>query len=193
MTRKQIVLPLNAALVFFLAAPMASYGNPEEENKPAATTSGQAENQQEKEKEDDRLFDNTTMARVLEKAERLCEQSDFVSAKKEWTRVINFMHKPRWFPTAAMVPVSLRFAKLADFCMKNNQIDDAHQLMHAAFEFPFQIAKDEVEIDAIAARLVSNDKKAGNLDKCKSFLRYAVEKSAEPRRTTYQKWLDSLE
>lgn len=142
--------------------------------------------------EDDRLFDNTTMDRVLKKAERLYEQSDMVAAKKEWTRVIDFMHKPRWFPTAAMVPVSLRFAKLADICMKNKQFDDAHELMHAAFEFPFHLAKDEVEIDEIAGRLVGIDKKNGNLEKCKSFLQYAIEKSLEPRRSKYKELLDSL-
>lgn len=192
MTRTQFILPLNAALVVLLATPICSSANPSEQTKPTTATSGQAETQKDKVKEDDRLFDNTTMARVLQKAERLCEQSDLVSAKKEWTRVIEFMHKPRWFPTAAMVPVSLRFAKLADICMKNNQIDDAHQLMHAAFEFPFHLAQDEVEIDEIAARLVSNDKKAGEVEKCKIFLQYAVDKSVEPRRTTYKKLLDSL-
>jgi hypothetical protein len=142
---------------------------------------------------DDRLFDNTSMERVLNKAELLCIQSDMVAAKKQWTRVIEFMHKPRWFPTAAMVPVSLRFAKLADLCIKRDQIEDAHELMHASFEFPFHLKNEEEEIDAIAGRLVAYDRRTEKLDKCKTFLHYAIEKSAEPRRSTYQKWLQSLE
>jgi hypothetical protein len=179
-----------SALLF--ATTTTSEANPVNQSKPATTPANASEQADTKMERDDRLFDNTSMFTQLKKAELLCQQSDMVAAKKQWTKVIEFMHKPRWFPTAAMVPVSLEFAKLADICIKHEQIDDAHELMHAAFEFPFHLQKEDIETDKVAVRLVEYDKKTANVEKCKIFLEYAIQKSLEPRRSTYQKLLDSL-
>jgi len=140
----------------------------------------------------EKLFDNASMYRVLKKSLML-SQSDMVSAKKLWTEVIDFMHTPGWFPTAAFVPVCISFAQLADKCIEAGQIDDAHQLMHAAFEFPFYEQSEEETIDAVATKLVEHDKKSGNLKPMRSFLVFASAKITEKSRLSkYKTWLNSI-
>jgi len=143
-------------------------------------------------KREDRLFDNTSMNNALKKALDLYSKSDNVGAEKAWRSVIEFMHGPRWFPTAAMVPICLNFAKLADICIDKKKIEDAHELMRASFEFPFHVKAEEEEIDAVAFKLIESEKKIGKAESAKSFLEFAISKMPPVRRPKYQAWLDGL-
>lgn len=137
----------------------------------------------------DKLFDNTSMNRALQDALTLTEKSDLDGAKKVWVEVIAFMHKPRWFPTAAMVPICLNFAKLSDVYVNANRTDDAVQLMRASFEFPFHVKQDEETIDAVCAKLVQQLKKDAKEKDAKSLLEYAMSKVPAERKAKYEEWL----
>ena len=102
------------------------------------------------------------------------------------------MHQPRWFPTAAMVPICLDFAKLADYYIDAGQLSDAHELIKASFEFPFHVQQDEDTIDAVAKKLVDHDKRKGDLEAARRFLQFAVSKIQKPRQSKYQEWLLNL-
>lgn len=140
----------------------------------------------------DKLFDNTSMNRALQDALTLTEKSDLDGAKKVWVEVIAFMHKPRWFPTAAMVPICLNFAKLADVYVNANRTDDAVQLMRASFEFPFHVKQDEETIDAASHKLVAQLKKSAKREAAKSFLELAVRKTSGERRAKFQELLAGI-
>ena len=141
---------------------------------------------------DDKIFDNISMDRALKKALTQCSQKDLVAAKQTWLRVIEFMHQPRWFPTAAMVPICLDFAKLAEYYIDAGQIADAHELMHASFEFPFHVQDDYDKIDTVTKKLIDHDKLKGDLNTARSFLKFAISKIEKSRQAKYQEWLQSL-
>lgn len=140
----------------------------------------------------DKLFDNTSMNRALQEALTLTAKSDLDGAKKVWVEVIEFMHKPRRFPTAAMVPICLNFAKLADVYVNANRTDDAVQLIRASFEFPFHVKQDEETIDAVCAKLVQQLKKNAKQKDAKSLLEYAISKVPAERKAKYEEWLSAL-
>lgn len=137
------------------------------------------------------LFDNKSMDDLLQKAEALAAANDLSAAKSQWTKVLNFMHEPGWFPSAAAFPISSRFASLANTCMERQQFSDADSLLRGAMDFPFHQPNEVAQIDASAEKLFKHYEK-NDLVALRSFLRHAIEKVNEPRKETYKKWLNSI-
>lgn len=143
------------------------------------------------------LFDNRSMFEALQKAELLAK-SDYPAAKKQWTRVLEFMEEPGWVPTAALVPISLECCRLASICMDRDNFADADELLRGAFYFPFFSQQDRAEIDSVSSRLVNHYIKTNKIDQLNNFLNYVMPKLArsqglEPTAcpvfpATYKKW-----
>lgn len=138
------------------------------------------------------LFDNMGMDLMLHDAERLADEHDFEHSKQKWSRVIQFMHSPNWFATAAMVPICLKFARLADRSLARSEDNDADQLLRASFDFPFHKRGEEVQVDTVAVKLIDNYKKKNQIDQCKQFLQYAISKTSGQRQFEYKARLDAM-
>ncbi len=130
-----------------------------------------------------------SMDEALQKAEALAASGDIKGAKAEWTRVLNFMHAPDWFPTAAAVPICERFAKLADICIFRDMIADADSLMRGAFEFPFHNSHEEKQVDSSADKLVQYYKAHNQSNQRRDFLEFALKNVTGPRSEIYANWL----
>lgn len=137
------------------------------------------------------LFDNMSMDKALEQAQTLAAANNLAAAKVEWTRVLNFMNDPGWFPTAAMVPIVKRFTSLADICIGKQEFDDADSLMRGAIKFPFHSKGDEALIDGTAEKLFKHLSKT-DVRRCRSFLMYAMERVDETRKSKYHDWMNQL-
>lgn len=138
------------------------------------------------------LFDNMGMELMLHDAERLADEHEYERSKQKWSRVIQFMHSPNWFATAAVVPICLKFARLADRNLAMSQDADADQLLRASFDFPFHKRGEEVQVDAVAVKLIENYKKKNQTDQCKQFLQYAISKTSGQRQFEYKARLDAM-
>lgn len=138
------------------------------------------------------LFDNMGMDLMLHDAERLADEHEYERSKQKWSRVIQFMHSPNWFATAAVVPICLKFARLADRNLARSQDADADQLLRASFDFPFHKRGEEVQVDAVAVKLLDNYKKKNQTDQCKQFLQYAISKTSGQRQFEYKAKLDAM-
>lgn len=137
------------------------------------------------------LFDNMSMDKALQHAESLAASNDLAAAKIEWTRVLNFMNDPGWFPTAAVVPIVKRFTSLAETCIGKQQFEDADNLIRGAIKFPFHSKGDEVLVDGTAEKLFNQLSKT-DVSRCRSFLMFAMERVDETRKSKYQGWMNAL-
>ena len=138
------------------------------------------------------LFDNMGMDLMLHDAERLADEHEYERSKQKWSRVIQFMHSPNWFATAAVVPICLKFARLADRNLARSEDADADQLLRASFDFPFHKRGEEVQVDAVAVKLLDNYKKKNQTDQCKQFLQYAISRTSGQRQFEYKSKLDAM-
>ncbi|MDX2105219.1 MAG: hypothetical protein SFY67_02355 [Candidatus Melainabacteria bacterium] len=138
------------------------------------------------------LFDNMGMDLMLHDAERLADEHEYERSKQKWSRVIQFMHSPNWFATAAVVPICLKFARLADRNLARSEDADADQLLRASFDFPFHKRGEEVQVDAVAVKLLDTYKKKNQTDQCKQFLQYAISKTSGQRQFEYKAKLDAM-
>jgi len=144
------------------------------------------------EAKDGDLFDNMGMDLMLHDAERLADEHEFERSKQKWSRVIQFMHQPNWFATAAVVPICTKFARLADKNLARSEDGDADQLLRASFDFPFHKRGEEVQVDAVAVKLIDNYKKKNQTEPCKQFLQYAISKTSGQRQFEYKARLDQM-
>lgn len=144
------------------------------------------------EAKDGDLFDNMGMDLMLHDAERLADEHEYDRSKQKWSRVIQFMHAPNWFATAAVVPICLKFARLADRNLARCEDADADQLLRASFDFPFRKHGEEVQVDLVAAKLIDNYKKKNQTDQCKQFLQYAISKTNGQRQSEYKAKLEAM-
>lgn len=138
------------------------------------------------------LFDNMGMDLMLHDAERLADEHEFDRSKQKWSRVIQFMHAPNWFATAAVVPICLKFAHLADKNLARSEDADADQLLRASFDFPFHKHGEDVQVDLVAVKLIDNYKKKNQTEQCKQFLQYAISKTNGQRQSEYKAKLDAM-
>ncbi len=144
------------------------------------------------EAKDGDLFDNMGMDLMLHDAERLADEHEYDRSKQKWSRVIQFMHAPNWFATAAVVPISSKFARLADRNLSRCEDSDADQLLRASFDFPFHKHGEDVQVDLVAVKLIDNYKKKNQTEQCKQFLQYAISKTNGQRQSEYKAKLDAM-
>jgi hypothetical protein len=138
------------------------------------------------------LFDNMGMDLMLHDAEKLADEHEYDRSKQKWSRVIQFMHAPNWFATAAVVPICLKFARLADRNLSRCEEADADQLLRASFDFPFHKHGEDVQVDLVAVKLIDNYKKKNQTEQCKQFLQYAISKTNGQRQSEYKAKLEAM-
>lgn len=144
------------------------------------------------ETQDRELFDNMGMDMFLRDAEKFADDNQYEKSKEKWSKVIQFMHSPGWFPTAALVPICLKFAHLADRNLARNEYGDAENLLRASYEFPFHKPGEEVQVDAVTTKMVDHFKKNNQTDQCKQFLQFVVSKTVGQRQAGYKAKLEEL-
>lgn len=144
------------------------------------------------ETQDRELFDNMGMDMFLRDAEKYADDNQYDKSKEKWSKVIQFMHSPGWFPTAALVPICLKFAHLADRNLARNEYADAENLLKASYEFPFHKPGEEVQMDAVTAKMIDHFKKNNQTDQCKQFLQFVVSKTVGQRQAGYKAKLEEL-
>lgn len=141
---------------------------------------------------DEELFDNMGMDLMLHDAEKFADENQYEKSKEKWTKVIQFMRAPGWFPTAALVPICLKFSRLADRNLARNDEIDAENLLRASYEFPFHKPGEEAQMDSVTAKLVEHYKKSNQTEKCKEFLQFVVSKTVGQRQASYRTKLEEL-